>query len=171
MRSLRERGCAVTSLPCEVDPDTVLRLKPDGIVVSPGPGDPRLLDYMSDTLKELLGKKPVFGICLGHQLIGKAFGADTYKLKFGHRGGNHPVQDLKSGRTYMTAQNHGYALDPKGLRGIEVSHLNLNDQTVEGLRHPSDPIMSIQYHSEACPGPLDSMYIFDEFLELVFATK
>ena len=168
LRLLRQRGCRVTAVPCTVSAEDVLALAPDGIVFSPGPGDPALLDYAVATVKSLIGKTPVLGICLGHQLLGRAFGAKTFKLKFGHRGANHPVKDLVSGRVYITAQNHGYALDPDGLRGgLEVSQLHLNDGTVEGLRHPAEPVISIQYHSEASPGPLDNVYMFDRFLKMI----
>ena len=143
-------------------------MKPDGILLSPGPGDPALLDYIVGTIKQLIGQKPIMGICLGNQLIARAFGAGTFKLKFGHRGGNHPVRELATGRIHITAQNHGYAVDPDTLKdGLEVTHINLNDGTVEGLRHRELPIFAIQYHSEASPGPLDSTYLFNEFLEMV----
>jgi len=158
----------VTAIPCTASAKKILALNPDGIVLSPGPGDPALLDDIVKTVKSILGKKPIMGICLGHQLIGKALGAWTFKLKFGHRGGNHPVKDLATGRVYITAQNHGYAIDADTLKGgLEVSHINLNDGTVEGLRHRDLPIISIQYHSEASPGPLDNMYLFERFLEMV----
>jgi carbamoyl-phosphate synthase small subunit len=168
LRILSQLGCQVTAIPCTTSAEAVLALNPDGIVLSPGPSNPVLLDDMTDTVRDLLGKKPIMGICLGHQLIGKALGAKTFKLKFGHRGGNHPVRDLATGRVYITAQNHGYALDADTLRGgLEVSHINLNDGTVEGLRHRDLPFLSIQYHSEASPGPLDNMYLFERFLEMV----
>jgi carbamoyl-phosphate synthase small subunit len=142
--------------------------RPDGVVLSPGPGDPELLDYAVDTARGLLGHVPVLGICLGNQVLARALGGRTFKLKFGHRGGNHPVRDLRTGLVHITAQNHGYAVDQDSLPPeMEVSHVNLNDGTVEGLRHRSLPAMSIQYHSEASPGPLDNEYIFDQFLELV----
>ena len=168
LRILSQLGCQASAVPCTAPAKDVLALNPDGILLSPGPGDPALLDDITDTVRELIGKKPLMGICLGHQLIGKALGAQTFKLKFGHRGGNHPVRDLATGRVYITAQNHGYAIDADTLkRGLEVSHINLNDGTVEGLRHRDLPILSIQYHSEASPGPLDNMYLFERFLEMV----
>jgi carbamoyl-phosphate synthase small subunit len=168
LRILSQLGCQASAIPCTASAEDVLALNPDGIVLSPGPGDPALLDGIADTVKELIGRKPIMGICLGHQLVGKALGAQTFKLKFGHRGGNHPVRDLATGRVYITAQNHGYALDADTLKGgLEVSHINLNDGTVEGLHHRDLPILSIQYHSEASPGPLDNMYLFERFLEMV----
>ena len=168
LRILSQLGCQVTAVPCTASAKDILGSNPDGIVLSPGPGNPDLLDDITDTVKELIGRKPIMGICLGHQLIGKALGARTFKLKFGHRGGNHPVRDLATGRVHITAQNHGYAVDADTLEGgLEVSHINLNDGTVEGLRHRDLPIMSIQYHSEASPGPLDNMYLFERFLDMV----
>ncbi len=168
LRIMRSMGCRLTAVPCTMSAREILKLKPDGIILSPGPGDPELLDYIVDTVKKLVGKKPIMGICLGNQLIARAFGGRNFKLKFGHRGANHPVRDLVTGRVYITAQNHGYAVDPDTLKdGLEVTHINLNDGTVEGLRHKELPIFCIQYHSEASPGPWDSTYLFKEFVEMV----
>ncbi len=169
LRSLKRLGCRVLAVPCTTSADFILReLQPDGVVLSPGPGDPALLEYLLPTVRRLVETKPTLGICLGHQLIARAFGAQTFKLKFGHRGANHPVRDLVTGRAHITAQNHGYAVDPNTLPSeLEVSHVNLNDGTVEGLRHRELPVFSIQYHSEASPGPQDNMYIFEEFLRMV----
>ena len=168
LRVLSQFGCQATAIPCTTSPEGILSLNPDGIILSPGPGDPVLLDDITETVGKLIGKKPVMGICLGLQLIGKSLGAKTFKLKFGHRGGNHPVRDLATGKVYITAQNHGYAIDGDSLKGgLEVSHVNLNDGTVEGLKHRDLPILAIQYHSEASPGPLDNMYLFERFLEMV----
>ena len=168
LRTLRSMDCAVTAVPGTMSAKEILDLKPDGILLSPGPGNPELLDYIADTVKKLVGKKPIMGICLGNQLIARAFGAKTFKLKFGHRGANHPVRDLATGKVYITAQNHGYAVDPDSLKnGLEVTHINLNDGTVEGMRHQELPVFCIQYHSEASPGPWDSTYLFKEFVEMV----
>jgi len=168
LRLLAQRGCAVTVVPCTSSAEEILDLKPDGVLLSPGPGDPDLLDYIVDTVKQLAGKKPMTGICLGNQLIARAFGGRNFKLKFGHRGANHPVRELATGRIYITAQNHGYAVDPDTIgKELEVTHINLNDGTVEGLRHKELPIFAIQYHSEASPGPLDNTYLFDRFMEVI----
>ncbi|MGH2633703.1 MAG: glutamine amidotransferase-related protein, partial [Tepidiformaceae bacterium] len=146
----------------------LLAMRPDGIVLSPGPGDPRLLDGIVDETNKLIGRVPLLGICLGHQVVARALGAGTYKLPFGHRGGNHPVRDTLTGHVTITAQNHGYAVDADGLDSAAfVSHINVNDQTVEGLAMRNEPVLTIQYHSEACPGPLDNTAIFDRFVELI----
>ena len=168
LRLLRQRGCEVIAVPAETSAEDMLALNPSGVLLSPGPGDPQLLDYVVGNVRQILGRVPVMGICLGHQLVARALGGETFKLKFGHRGGNHPVQDLQTGRVYITAQNHGFAVDPDTLpAGLEVSHINLNDGTVEGTRHRDMPLFTIQYHSEASPGPRDNEYIFDEFLGMV----
>jgi carbamoyl-phosphate synthase small subunit len=167
-RSLRQLGCRVTVVPAETSAETLLALRPDGLVLSPGPGDPAQLDGIVREVRALLGRLPIFGICLGHQLLARALGAQTFKLKFGHRGGNHPVKDLQSGKVTITAQNHGYAVDPDTLRGgAEVSQINLNDGTVEGLTHRILPLLSIQYHAEASPGPWDNREAFERFLALI----
>jgi carbamoyl-phosphate synthase small subunit len=168
LRLLRKLGCEVIVVPASSTSKHILSLEPRGVVFSPGPGDPALLGYAVDTAHQLLGKLPVLGICLGHQIVARALGAATFKLKFGHRGANHPVKDLATGRVYITAQNHGYAVDADSVKGgLEVSQINLNDNTVEGLRHRDLPLLTIQYHSEASPGPRDNEYIFDEFLDIV----
>jgi carbamoyl-phosphate synthase small subunit len=172
MRLLNERGYRTTAVPAGTNAEEILALAPDGVVLSPGPGDPAHLDAIVRTTKALLGHQPVMGICLGHQVLGRAFGARTFKLKFGHHGGNHPVKDLLTGEVHVTSQNHGYAVDADSLTGgATVSHLNLNDHTCEGLYHPSLPIVSIQYHSEAAPGPRDNTYLFDRFLAMVESEK
>ncbi len=167
--TLSRLGCLVTVVPCTMPVEYILdKLRPDGIALSPGPGNPETIRYLVEVVHQMVLRKPVMGICLGHQLIGEVFGARTFKLKFGHRGGNHPVRDLATGRVYITTQNHGYAIDPDSLKGgLEVSHINLNDGTVEGLRHRELPILSIQFHPEGAPGPEDNLYLFERFLEIV----
>ena len=172
LRIMHSYSCRVTVVPCTTSSDEILKLKPGGIILSPGPGNPETLDYIVETAKGLMGKLPIMGICMGNQIIARAFGAKTFKLKFGHRGGNHPVKDLSDGRVHITAQNHGYAIDPDTLKGgLEVSHINLNDGTVEGVRHQELPVFGIQYHSEASPGPLDNRYLFERFLDMVRGEK
>ncbi len=171
-RHLSERGCRVTILPGTATVEEVLALNPDGVFLSNGPGDPEPLFYAIETIRQLLGKKPIFGICLGHQLLGLASGAKTYKLKFGHRGANQPVLNTVSGRVEITSQNHGFSVDEKSLpEDVEVTHRNLNDDTVAGMRHRRHPAFSVQYHPEASAGPHDSHYLFDQFCNLMRQSK
>ena len=169
LRNLRDVGCRAIVMPCKATADQVLAEKPDGVVLSPGPGDPSRLTYAMETVRGLLGEVPIFGICLGNHMLTHALGGKTFKLKFGHRGGNHPVRDLTTGRVRITSQNHGYAADPASLEGTgaTVSQVNLNDETVEGLEHEKLRAFSIQYHAEASPGPLDSRGIFKQFVDRI----
>ena len=168
LRLLRQKGFGVTVVPAATTAEEVLALDPDGIFLSNGPGDPAALPYAHEAVRGLLGKKPIFGICLGHQILGFAYGGSTFKLKFGHRGANQPVKDLRSGRVAITAQNHGFAVDPDSLpANVEVTHINLNDGTVEGMRQKELPVFSVQYHPEAAPGPHDASYFFEQFVDLI----
>ncbi len=168
MRSLSARGCEVRVFPASASAEELLAARPDGVVLSPGPGDPRLLELMVAEARRLIGRVPILGICLGHQVAAQALGAATFKLPFGHRGGNHPVQETATGRVTITAQNHGYAVDPAGLESAAfVSYVSLNDHTVEGIGLRTEPLITIQYHSEASPGPLDNTGIFDRFIEMM----
>ena len=169
IRELSKRNCDLTVVPYDTDAQSILDLKPDGVMLSNGPGDPKDVPEAVATIRELMGKVPLFGICLGHQLISLAPGANTVKLKFGHRGCNHPVINLASGKVEMTSQNHGYAVELDSLEGTDLvmTHQALNDKSVEGVRHTKYPVFSVQYHPEASPGPEDSNYLFDQFMELM----
>lgn len=172
LRRLRQEGFSCQVVNARTTADEVMALKPDGIFLSNGPGDPAALDYVHREVRKLTGKRPIFAICLGHQMLGHAFGGKTFKLKFGHRGGNQPVKDLRSGKVAITSQNHGFAVDPDSLpSNVEVTHINLNDNTVEGLRHKEAPVFSVQYHPEAAPGPNDARYFFHEFAHLIESSR
>ena len=169
LRSLAGKGCTVLIVPATTSSQAIDDLAPDGLFLSNGPGDPSAVDYAVDTVRAQLGRRPIFGICLGHQLVGLALGGKTFKLKFGHRGGNQPVKDLNTGKVEITAQNHGFCVDMASLKHADValSHVNLNDGTLEGLIHRNIPLFSVQYHPEAAPGPHDASYLFDRFIELM----
>jgi len=169
LRMLTREGCRITVVPAETTAEDVLGLKPDGVFLSNGPGDPEPVDYAVRAIRKFLGKVPVFGICLGHQLTGLALGGRTYKLKFGHHGGNHPVRNNVTGKVEITAHNHNFAVDPDSINAneVELTHVDLNDQTLEGLRHKTLPLFSVQYHPEAAPGPHDSHYLFRDFRNLM----
>lgn len=168
LRKLTDHGCDVTVVPSRTPPHDVLSLNPDGIFLSNGPGDPAAVAYAIESVRTLVGEKPIFGICLGHQILSLALGAKTYKLKFGHRGANQPVKHMPSGKVEITSQNHGFAVDGETLGDdVEITHINLNDNTVEGIKHKKHPAFSVQYHPEASPGPHDASYLFQEFIELM----
>ncbi len=169
IRSLNKKGCNVIIVPYNTDAKTILAMRPDGVFLSNGPGNPEDVTEVIQTVKELKGKLPIFGICLGHQMVSLAYGAKTYKLKFGHRGANHPVKNLKNGKVEITSQNHSYAVEPDSVKntGLSITHINILDNTAEGVACLEDKIFSVQYHPESAPGPQDSEYLFDEFIELM----
>jgi len=169
LRELANNNCKVIFVPAKTDAKTILGLKPDGLLLSNGPGDPEGVPYVVETVKELLDKLPIFGICFGQQMLGLALGGKTYKLKFGHHGANHPVKDLKTGKIYITAQNHGFCVDINSLNkeDIEITHVNLNDNTLEGIKHKKLPVFSVQFHPEAGPGPNDAKYLFGKFVKMM----
>ncbi|PTF88644.1 carbamoyl phosphate synthase small subunit [Staphylococcus chromogenes] len=173
VRELNARGCEVTVVPYDTTAEEIIKMSPDGMMLSNGPGDPADVQVAVDMIKGIIGKIPFFGICLGHQLFALSQGATSFKMKFGHRGANHPVKDLSTGKIALTSQNHGYAIDADSLKetDLEVTHIALNDGTIEGLRHKFEPAFSVQYHPEACPGPTDSNYLFDQFIELMLEQK
>ena len=173
LRGLRRQGMKVTVVPATTPASEVLAMDPDGVFLSNGPADPKAVTYAVDAAKEILGKKPMMGICLGHQILGLACGADTYKLKFGHHGCNHPVQDLETGKIEITSQNHNFAIDFDSVDKdeLEVTHVNLNDNTVAGIKHKKHPMFAVQYHPEAAPGPHDPYYLFGRFRDLILSSK
>ncbi len=169
LRLLVDHRCDVTVVPAQTSAEDVLALKPNGVFLSNGPGDPEPIGYAVANIRKMLGRVPIFGICLGHQLCGLALGGRTFKLKFGHHGSNHPVQNLRTKRVEITSQNHGFCVDPDSLPAsdVEITHVNLNDHTNEGMRHRSLPLFSVQYHPEASPGPHDARYLFDDFMAMM----
>jgi carbamoyl-phosphate synthase small subunit len=169
LKNLEDRNCDITVFPYESTYEEIMSINPDGVLLSNGPGDPKEATEAIEIIKKLIKVVPVFGICMGHQVLSLAIGGDTYKMKFGHRGGNHGVYDIQKDRAYITAQNHGYAVDKKSLEAldVEITHINLNDQTLEGMKLKKLPVFSVQFHPEGSPGPTDSTYLFDEFLDLV----
>jgi len=173
LRKLIENKCQVTVVPAKTSAEEILKMRPDGVLLSNGPGDPAAVKYVIEATRGLMGKVPIFGICLGHQMLGLALGGETYKLKFGHHGANHPVKDLNTGKVSITVQNHGFcvAIDSLNKKDIEITHINLNDQTLEGMRHRKLPIFSVQFHPEASAGPHDAGYLFGEFIEMMKNSK
>ena len=172
LRIMEEKGCQLLVVPAHTPAEKILAYDPDGVFFSNGPGDPAAVPYVVETARAILGKRPVFGICLGHQMLGQAFGASTYKLKFGHRGANQPVKDLSTGRIEITSQNHGFCVRQEELpKEVEVTHINLNDGTLEGIRHREIPAFSVQYHPENAPGPHDAVYLFDRFIDMINAWR
>ena len=173
LRELSRHKCNVIVMPAQASAQEILEIKPDGVLLSNGPGDPAALDYLVKTVSELIGRIPIFGICLGHQMLGLALGGKTYKLKFGHHGANHPVKDLKTGKVSITSQNHGFCVDIDSLnkKEVELTHVNLNDNTLEGFRHKKLPVFSVQFHPEASPGPHDARYLFAEFIGMIEKNK
>jgi carbamoyl-phosphate synthase small subunit len=173
LRRLVQVGCRVTVVPATTSAEDVLAMKPDGIFLSNGPGDPEPLEFQQQQVRKLIGKKPIFGICLGQQILGLALGGKTYKLKFGHRGANHPVLNRVTNKVEITSHNHGFAVDADSLNlnEIELTHVNLNDETLEGFRHRNHPVFCVQYHPEAAPGPHDSHYLFDDFVKMMRQEK
>jgi carbamoyl-phosphate synthase small subunit len=169
LRELVKNGCTLTVVPADTSAEEIMKMDPDGVLLSNGPGDPAAVTYVIENVRKLIGKVPIFGICLGQQMLGLALGGRTYKLKFGHHGANHPVKDLKTGRISITVQNHGFCVDVGSLdkKDIEMTHVNLNDNTSEGLKHKKFPIFSVQFHPEASPGPHDAKYLFKDFIKLM----
>lgn len=173
IRTLNKKGCNVIVVPYDTTPRQIMSYHPDGLFLSNGPGDPEVVTPVIETVRRLRGKLPIFGICLGHQMISLAYGAQTYKMKFGHRGGNHPVKNLKTGKVEITSQNHSFAVKPESLAGtgLELTHINILDNTAEGVECKADKIFSVQYHPESAPGPQDSSYLFDKFIEMMKKEK
>jgi carbamoyl-phosphate synthase small subunit len=169
LRKLQSHGCDVTVVPATTSAEEILAFQPEGIFLANGPGDPEGVPYLVDAVKELIGKKPIFGICLGHQILGLAFGGKSFKLRFGHRGANQPVKDLVTGKVEITSQNHGFCIDKDSLKDkpVKLTHINLNDDTLEGMEHEEYPIFSVQYHPEASPGPHDANYLFERFMDMM----
>ena len=173
LRSLADLGCRVSVMPPTSSPEEILAHKPDGVFLSNGPGDPEAVEYLIETVKKLVPQVPIFGICLGHQILGRALGGKTFKLKFGHHGANHPVMNLDTGQVEVTSQNHGFCVDPDSIpkKSVRVTHINLNDKTCEGMEHINYPVFSVQYHPEAAPGPHDSSYLFEKFIKNMKSQK